>query len=275
MRREGPPLKLQRSPLVYVLSQVRFPAILKMDTHLPDIQEDLRRTGFVRYNKEDIQQVVFGGPEVRAEHGTRWVFSSRDRSEAVVLAPGFVVYETSKYDVFETFSSRFYEVLNVVSNRTKIELVEKLGLRYIDLIRTAEGRSAKEFLREHVRGLAPEDLGAKKSRHQFVIQAETDQGDLLVRSFENSGPDFLPPDLVSTHTHLDFPVAREDLGRDTYRILDIDHIAKGEFDFDPSTLIDKLWELHACASRAFLAAVTEEAIEYWKKEGNSCLSPKS
>ena len=104
MRKE-PALKLKKSPLVFVLSQVRFSPILKMENYVPDIQEDLRKQGFPRYKKEDIQQVSFGGPDIRAERDNRWVFSSRDQTEAIVLAPTFVVYETTNYDVFETFVS--------------------------------------------------------------------------------------------------------------------------------------------------------------------------
>jgi len=264
MRKE-PPLKLERSPLVFVLSQVRFPALLKMADYVPDIQESLRDDGFSRFAKEDIQQVAFGGPELKTERDTRWVFPSRDCSEAVVLAPSFVVYETSKYDVFETFTDRFSKVLDLVASITRIEFAEQLGLRYVDLIQPAEGKAAADFLRERVRGLSEADLGAKTSRHQFMTQAKTEHGDLYVRSFENSGPNFMPPDLVSTH--LQFRVQAEELKDDLYRVLDIDHIAKGEFDFTAEALVRKLWGLHEYSAKAFRAAVTEDAIKYWKAKG--------
>ena len=60
MPRKEPALKLERSPLVFVLSQVRFPAVLKIEDHVPDIQEALRKLGFPRYSKEDIQRFSFG-----------------------------------------------------------------------------------------------------------------------------------------------------------------------------------------------------------------------
>lgn len=264
MRKE-PALKLERSPLVFVLSQVRFPALLKMADYLPDIQESLRQDGFSHFAKEDIQQVTFGGPEIKAERDIRWVFAARDRSEAVILAPSFVVYETSRYDVFETFTERFAKVLDLVGSVTKIDLVEQVGLRYVDLIRAVEGNAAADFLRERVRGLSEADLGVKSSRHQFMTQAQTEHGDLYVRSFENSGSNFMPPDLVSTH--LRFSVQAEDLKDEVFRVLDVDHIAKGEFDFTADALIRKLWDLHDYSTKAFRAAVTEDAIEYWKTEG--------
>jgi uncharacterized protein (TIGR04255 family) len=266
MRKE-PSLKLEQSPLVFVLSQVRFPAILKMRDHVPDIQEALRQTGFPRYSKEDIQQVTFafGEPEIKAERDTRWVFANRNRTEAVVLATSFVMYETSDYDVFETFTDRFSAALDPIIASVEIDFAEQLGLRYVDLIRPTNGNNASDFLSERVRGLSLQDLGATRSRHQFTTQAETEHGDLHVRSFENTGPDFMPPDLVSTH--LEFKVDPEEFKIDRpFRILDIDHITKGVFDFAAPALIEKLSDLHEYSSKAFRAAVTEEAIEFWKKK---------
>jgi len=264
MPRKEPALKLERSPLVFVLSQVRFPAVLKMEDHVPDIQEALRKQDFPRYNKEDIQQVTFGGTELKAERDKRWVFASRSRREAVILSSNFVVYETSDYDVFETFTERFAPVLELIAATTSTEFVEQLGLRYVDLIRPTEKKAACEFLRQNVRGLSQEDLGAKSSRNQFSTQARTEHGDLFVRSFENTGPNMVPPDLVSTH--LRFKTDPDDLKDELYRILDIDHISKGEFDFRPEQLIEKLWDLHDFSNKSFEAAVTEEAIEFWKRE---------
>lgn len=40
--RSTPALKLERSPLVLVLSQVRFPALLSMSEHVAEIQTRLR-----------------------------------------------------------------------------------------------------------------------------------------------------------------------------------------------------------------------------------------
>lgn len=262
--RKQPALKLKRSPLVLVLSQVRFPAVLKMHEHIETMQDALRGQGFPRFEEEDVQQVTFGGPAPKVEQGKRWVFSSRNKTEAVMLAPAFVVYETTEYDVFETFTERFSPVLDLIATETDTEFAERIGLRYLDLIRPTDDLQASEFLRERVRGLSQKDLGAKHSRHQFITQATTEHGDLNVRSFENTGPEFLPADLVSTH--LEFHVDPDELTGEVYRILDVDHIAKAEADFTSEAIIPELWKLHEYSSKAFLAAVTEDAIKFWKEK---------
>jgi len=262
MPRKQPTLKLERSPLIFVLTQVRFSPQLKMEKYVPDIQEMLAKQGFPRNKKEVVQQFSFDGVEPKGERDTRWVFSSRNLREAVVLSSTFLVYETSDYDVFETFTRRFGPILDLVGNTVGIEFAEQIGLRYVDLIRPANGKIATDFLRENVRGLSQHDLGATSARHQFITQARTDYGDLFVRSFDNAGPNMMPPDLVSTHLKL--KVDPEDLKNESYRILDIDHITRGDFDFDAAGIIEILEKLHDFTSKAFQAAVTDEAIEFWK-----------
>jgi len=266
MKRE-PSLKLARSPLILVLAQVKFSPILKVSDFVPDIQEVMRGRELTRYSGQKAQQVSFG-PDLKAESIQRWVFSSRDQREAVILANDFVVYETSNYEVFGTFWDRFREILEVIKSKVKIDFAEQIGLRYVDLVRPADGRDASEFLRESIRGLSGEALNLDDSRlrHKFLIQAETGHGTLLVKSFENYGKDFMSPDLDPSD--LRFPVEPSD--DEVYRILDFDHIYRGEINFDPDAIEDKLWALHAVTSKAFLAMVTEEAIEYWKGEEIQC-----
>ncbi len=264
MSRKDPVLKLKCSPLVLVLSQVRFPAVLKIGDLVPDLQESLRKQGYSRYSKENIQQITFGGPEPKMDQDNRWVFTSRDRSEAVILTTTSVTYETSNYDVFETLAGKFKTVLELIGSAAEIEYAEQIGLRYVDLIRPSQGKVAGDFLKQHVRGLSKGELGASHVRHQFMTQAQTEHGDLFVRSFENTGPNFMPPDLDSKN--LGLKITPEDLNEDELcRVLDVDHMAKGEFEFSASILIEKLWDLHEYAGKAFRAAVTEDAMQYWKE----------
>ena len=258
-------MKLYRSPLILVLAQIRFSPVLKMEEYVPSIQAELRKQGFSWYRSEQIQEVIFMGSEVKAEPKKRWVFATRDRREAVILAPDFVVYETLQYDIFETFINQFKPVLELLKMQASLDFVEKVGLRYIDLIRPSDGKAANDFICESLRGLAKEQLNATAALHQFMIQANTPEGDLFIRSFENTGPDYLPPDLISTHMDFEVTIGEKEL----FRILDIDHISKTQnIDFDPTILIDKLWALHESSEEAFRAATTPEAIEFWKSKGN-------
>jgi len=153
-------------------------------------------------------------------------------------------------------------VLSLLKDTVKIDFAEQLGLRYVDLIRSIDGTQAKDLLRTNVRGLSDSDLGASQCRQHFLTKAVTPLGELFVRSVEDSGESFLPPDLADTS--LDFGITPTE---EAFRILDTDHIAKGQWDFDPKALVERMWELHGFSTKAFEAAVTPEAIEIWRKKG--------
>lgn len=258
--RKKPALKLHKSPLILVLAQVRFAPVLLIKEYIPAIQDELRRQKYSDYRAEQIQQVRFTGAEVKAEQTNRWVFASRDRREAVIIAPDFVVCETSNYDVFETFLDKFQPVLALLRETISPDFAGQVGLRYVDLIRPSQGKAASDYLCESLRGLSKDRLKATSALQQFIVQAQTGHGELTIRSFDSSGESILPPDLASAHIELSLNVDTNEL----CRILDIDHISRVQSDFDPSMLVDRLWDLHGPSEDAFLAATTSEAIESWK-----------
>lgn len=251
-------LKLERSPLVHVLSQIRFSPVLKVDKYIGDIQESFRDTGLPRMNEEEVQQFVVG-PGIEADRSSRWVFSDRGKHEAVVLTKDFLVYEVSRYTTFEAFVNRASSLFRIAFDQMRVEFGTQIGLRYVNLIRPSRGLQLAEMFGPGLRGLTAEELGVKEAKHQFVIQCGTEHGTLRVRSTEGTGGRFLPPDLQSEH--LDHEIEPE--GLDSFRLLDLDHISKEDFDLDDESLRDRLWSLHENVEQAFRKSVTNEALSHW------------
>lgn len=260
--RTEPTMKLERSPLILVLAQIRFNPVLKMADFVPSIQEAMRGEGMVRYRQEETQQVVFG-PVVKTNQTTRWVFSNREQNQAVVLANDFFVFEVSNYDVFESFVESLQSLLLHIKREASLSFSTQVGLRYVDLVQPGGGRSVDDFISPSLRGLSASDLGVEVANHQFAIQCQTDLGTLYFRSYENTGEQFLPPDLQTEH--LKFPEAAA--SSDEFRILDFDHVGAGEVEFEGNALSERLWKLHDYTKRAFKAATTDEAIKHWKGDG--------
>lgn len=252
-------LNLERSPLVLVLTQIRFSPVLKMDKYVGDIQEVLREFGLTRFTKEETEQVVFGR-EFKTNAVTRWVFSSRNREEAVVLANDFFVYEVSTYDSFDVYVERLLSLLKPVYETAKLSFSEQIGLRYVDLLLGDGEIAVDDLVCGSLRGLTAETLGLKSANHQFVIQGRTDHGMLWIRSFENTGEQFLPPDLQTEHLKYRVATTKDD----DFRVIDFDHISRGEIDFSEETLREKLWALHDRTDQAFRETVTKKALNYWQ-----------
>lgn len=267
MTRTIPARELAASPLILVLAQVRFSQILSMDTHVPAIQDRLRKLGYVRYQPSTMTELHLDADAMtlRKDQRPRWDFLDRDRRNGVVLADSFVVLHTNQYSTYEAFLPNFIDVLKVLHEIAQPALTVRVGLRYVDVIRPRKGEEIKDYLNA---GLLAFDLGTslptdmiQRTSSRVESVAETKTGTLSVRSTVRSDGQYLPPDLappVLTYDDYIAPSPGETIG-----VLDIDHASILEFDFDVERLESVLIDLHDAAGLAFRAAATPFARTAW------------
>ena len=244
-----------------VLGQVRFSTILKMGTYIPDIQETFRRLNLSRFQPEQTQRFTLG-PSVSTASELRWVFSNREETEAVILSNDYFVYQVSEYDIFETFLGRLMPLLEVVGKCVEPDFVSQTGLRYVDLIRAEVGMRLSDYLVPELRGLSLEALEGEAMNHEFMMQVKTGVGVLFVRSFENRGEQFLPPDLETKHLKFKCQTTTDE----DFRVLEFDHISKANFGFEPERIERLFGDLHRSTDVAFRKSVTPEALTRWGKD---------
>jgi uncharacterized protein (TIGR04255 family) len=256
-----PALRLSRSPLVYVLAQIKIAPILQMGEFVPKIQERLRHAGFPLFRTSTVQEILIG-PRPAVKMGERWLFSSKEGTHTVVLAKDFVVLATSQYAVFEEFVEKFAIVLETVGGEADVALSDRMGLRYVDLIRTQSGENLNEYLQPGLHGLSADALGASRVLHQTQISAVTDMGQLVVRLWQANDGRFLPPDLEGDDVKFNVSLTKDEL----VTILDIDHFSIEERSFVVKDLVSALWRLHEGPDRAFRAMTTDDARNRWGAE---------
>ncbi len=258
--RTEPALRLERSPLQFVLVQVRFSPVTLMRDYVPPLQEKLRKSGFPGFSKETMQHVSFG-PEPKAETSKRWCFVSRDKREGVVLAEDFIVYETTRYDIYETFTERFRNVLAELNAVAEIGFASQIGLRYVDVIHSLDGHPPDWFVREQFHGLKADEIGEPLT-NQFLSVVRTADGILKLKTLDGHGPGFMPPDLEAARLKFDLELTEQD----SFRILDFDHIWTGEIDFVPEDIVARMWALHGSIEKSFKATVTGDALAVWESK---------
>jgi uncharacterized protein (TIGR04255 family) len=256
-----PPLRLRKSPLVLVLAQVKISTVLQMSEFLPKIQERLRRQDLPMFRASRTQEILLGPKPILQSHD-RWLFSNKEMTQTVILAPDFIALSVSAYTVFEEFVKVLGEALRVVETETQVAFSDRLGLRYVDLIRLAEGETFGEYLQPGLGGVSPAALGAKKVLQQVQIKAETEMGTVLVRLWQTEDGTFLPPDLPSE----DVQFTKKPSPGELVTILDMDHFSAQQREFNPERLIEDVWRLHDGQDHAFRAIVTDTALTRWGAE---------
>jgi len=263
MKRTLPALKLQKSPLVLVLAQVRIAPVVKMGDYIPDIQERLRRTGLPHFTEaQDIQVQLGQAPTVRP----RWEFHSRDKTRSVVITQDFIAVQTAAYDVYQDFEDFFSNPLEVVGEIVEPSLVQRLGLRYVDLIRPGPERGIEEFLKPGLQGLKADDIGANSLLSRFEMLAQTGVGMMRIRCLQSNDGSPLPPDLRTNTLNLDATVANGLEVGEVVSILDLDHFANEPMDYELAAVVNSIGHLHDNLDQAFRAAVTQDAMMAWGKE---------
>ncbi len=266
MERPRPPLNLRKSPLVYVVAQVRFSAVESIAKYVPAIQDELRRQ-YPRLAKSDLKHLrVSPVSEPDISTVPRFEFQNKDRSCGIVLLPDAVSVHVSRYTTFEDFCAILRRALETVDSEVGIGLIERIGLRYVDLVRPAIDESLADYLCPGILGIDDTVVGVSNAIRGSIYQGQTTAGTLVIRTAQRNDGGFLPPDIdPSPLAHAEYEIKPGTV----VTLLDFDHFreyTKEPLDFSTERVLRTLWRLHETTDLAFRAAVTNHALEVWGKE---------
>ena len=131
-----------RPPLVEVICQFRFPAILSIGAKEPaEFQEAVRRE-FPKYMARQEQPAPkitgLGGPNPKVEPQspiTNYNFISADGAWKLNLTTGFIALSTLRYTRWEDFANRLDKPLAQFIQIYEPAFFERIGLRYVNALR--------------------------------------------------------------------------------------------------------------------------------------------
>ena len=251
-------LKLDRSPLIFVLAEVKFAPILNLAQTISALQDGLRRSGFPGFSEGQVHQIQIGhdtAPTFRTS--SRWVFSSKDETKNVTLTTDTISVHTTAYDDFETFLDDFKGVFAALQELAAPDYADRVGLRYVDAILDVDNNPT-DFFNEVMLSFTAEELGVQSLLSSQQIVAKTERGHLLIRMNQIQDAPLLPLDLNSPEL-ASLAVVRPGI----HAILDIDSSDENRSAFSFAEIEERLWAIHRPASSAFWKSVTPAAIAQW------------
>jgi len=168
----GPPpaeVPLTDPPLVRVIAQVRFPLIASVEKRdfIAPFQEAIRKS-YPVLRPEQSRGVVLG-PEgvVESRSNTSWRFHDTDGAWRVTLAPDFLALETVKYTSRDDFLHRLKLVVQALEDHVDPQVVDRLGIRYVDRIPGVDLDDLPRLFRREVAGILATPLAAH-ARHAIT-----------------------------------------------------------------------------------------------------------
>jgi uncharacterized protein (TIGR04255 family) len=153
-------IPLSEAPLVRVIAQVRFPAILSIEdsSFVARFQEEIR-TQYPVLQPEQTPTFVFGPQGIEPGSSVMiWRFIDKTENWRVSLTSNFVTLETTNYLSRDDFLQRFRDILVATDNHIKPQVLERLGLRYIARLKGQEVEQLKDFVRPEVSGVLASDI---------------------------------------------------------------------------------------------------------------------
>lgn len=271
MKRKCRYVPLSKQPLVLVLGQVRFSPVRRITDYIPAIQEEFRRHGFPLERAGKVQQLIFGpggGVPVQMVEEQRWEYRTKDETWSVLVTQDSVVLQTTAYEKFEGFADKLLHAVGTVLTKTEqdqLGVVQRVGLRYVDVVQPREDEDFRFYLRPGFHGAADEVFQAGTHRLHVESTGKTSvgevEGTMVVRVVQNDQGFLLPPDLIGAapkHT------PRAEPG-ELITLVDMDHYIEGTFDPSAKWVVARAYEIHDHLIETFHNhVVTEDAIGAWK-----------
>ena len=261
--RAVPPLKLARSPLIFVLAQVKITPVLDIESKISALQEAFRRQGYPRLAERKIETTVrdSNGQNIQKDTRRQWEFIDKEKRASVLVDAEGLNYQVTRYDVFETFMESMESVLRIFADCVEPVLVLRTGLRYVDLVVPSEGKEIHSYFNASLRGFKIHDDDERKAFFSESVCKTGSESTFVHRYVEADSGFGFPPDLLPVQ--LAFP--QDPRMKSPFGLLDMDHFSTLEADFTVDDVVTRFATLHEHQTKAFETSVTPAAIEEWKQ----------
>jgi uncharacterized protein (TIGR04255 family) len=261
MKRTLPALSLSKSPLVFVLGQVRFETILAMDKVIPEIQEELRLAGFTGFSVRSIElNRLSPDGKLTTEQNPQWEFVHGDKRSSLLVDRGSVTCQTSNYSSYETFAAILRIGLEVVERKAKPQQGLRVGLRYVDLIEPTDGKTMDWYVNRQLLGVSLGRFGERLGQSTESLLSLGDQRRLVARYTEAVQGLAFPVDLLPVGVEFRRPIQLTT----RFALLDTDHFDMAQFGYSSATVLERIAGLHDTLDQIFRELVTPNAFKEWQ-----------
>ncbi len=259
--------RMRAAPVYFTIGQVRFNPILTLEAYAPQIQERLRKEGFPDAQKGLVATINLNlgapseanAPQLPVAQTVRYAFGNMERTASFILDQGALSFQTTAYDVFETFLPNFLTGLRAVQEAVNLSYSDRIGLRYLDAVFPKSGETLRDYLSDSLLGLT-EKLD-KDVVHAFSeTLMKTDDINVRSRVIILDGEVGFPPDLQPLTLNLQERF-RQLRGR--HAVMDTDGWFERREAFKLERIGEELTLIHTGIDKTFRASVTENALKAW------------
>lgn len=260
------------APVFYVLAHVQFNAIPAMAKYAGEIADRLRKIDYPDPQEE--KQTIFsfgvaldGSPssqQMEQKEVPRWRISNTEKTSGFLLLQDALIFHTTTYLDRYSFFAELRKGLDVVHEVIGLSFVDRIGLRYLNVVKPEAEETLDQYLQPAVRGLG-QCFDSGQLQHNMVEAiALLDCGTLISRAFTaHSAGDHppMPPELMPLSLKVQ---DRFNPCNGWVTVLDNDCFMQQRIPFSTSDIEASLRKLRNGIDLAFKASITDYAIKKWQ-----------
>jgi uncharacterized protein (TIGR04255 family) len=242
---------LNEAPLIRVLAQVRFPPILSIEesSFVAPFQEAIREKYPILQSEQTRGLILGSQGVVPTEPQIIWRFADVGSNWRVSLARDFVALETVAYSSRSDFLERLENILAALDVHIKPQIVERVGLRYIDRLVYHDTKELSRLVRPEIAGIVSTEFG------EYVHQAISES---LFNLPEGHGQILARWGLLPADTTID-PTAVEPIDQPSW-VLDLDMSLSQMREFSVKTIMSEAQRFAERIYTFFRWAVTDDFL---------------
>jgi uncharacterized protein (TIGR04255 family) len=245
----------QKNLLDFVICQLRFPPILKIDMQAPFEFQDIIRQSYPLYAMakdgqpdlppEIMAQVAQGVVAIPATDKMNYRFITEDNLWTVNLASQFIALTTNAYQSWQPFRERMDLPVRTLSEIYRPSFFGRVGLRYVNVIRRSSlglaGLPWPELIQPQIAGiLASSDIAIEAvQKNLCTYELRLGSGQTMLRLVHGLGSD-------------------KTTGEQVY-LIDFDFFCENHIEI--ADVLIKLDEFNHYARRFFHWCLTEKLLE--------------
>jgi len=175
---------LEKAPLVRVITQLRFPTIasLEKSSFIAPFQESIRHD-YPIMRQEVSKGLFFEKGIAEPRSNAIWRFWDHKEIWRVSLGQNFLALETKEYTSRKDLITRLLKLMTAFNTHIGTEVVDRLGVRYVDRIIEKDFQYLSSMIRPDILGtldgILPSSIRHSIRESLFVISEEG--GEMLAR----------------------------------------------------------------------------------------------
>ena len=262
MKRTLPPLHLTKTPLIFVLAQVRVAPISQIERFLPIIQESLRHQGFPNLVKRKFRiESPSADGQLASEDRIQWEYINADHTCSILVDDGSLVLQTTAYDSGEKFLEKLTIALNAFVTHAQPTQLLRVGLRYVDLIKPDGSLTLSELIDPSLRSVPAALLGEASTHFWQNLRQTSAQTRLLIRYTEAQTGLAFPHDIGP---FISLRLSQSPEQKTPFGLLDTDHFHEEVSNFSSAVVLERTSDLHDILDQSFRKLVTPKALQTWE-----------